>query len=381
MEWKIPLSDIDLGQDEIDAVTDVLNSKWLTMGEVTRNFEIAFANYTGAKYAYAVANCTAALHIACQALGITGGDEVICPSLTFVATANSIIYTGATPVFADVTNLDDLNISPDDIVKKITNKTKAITVVHYGGYPCDMNNILQIAKEHGLNVIEDAAHAPGAEYKGKKIGTVGEIGCFSFFSNKNMTTGEGGMITTNNADLAERIKGIRSHGMTTLTWDRHKGHAYSYDVKELGFNYRLDEMRAAIGIVQLQKLTKNNNLRERIVKAYIKELSGIDGINIPFQKYRDTSSYHIFPILLDTGIDRNQFRDALKNKGVQTSMHYPPVHLFSFYKQKYGYRGGELPITENIFDREVTLPLYPGMTADHVQYIAESIKCILDSIG
>ncbi|MCK4830652.1 DegT/DnrJ/EryC1/StrS family aminotransferase, partial [bacterium] len=221
MNWRVPLADIDLGQAEVNAAIKVLKSKWLTMGQITEGFERKFAKYLGVKYAFAVASGTAALHIAHQILGIAKGDEVICPSLTFVATANSILYTGATPVFADITSLDDLNVSPEDILDKISSNTKAITVVHYGGYPCNMDRIMQIAKKHKLYVIEDAAHASGAEYKGKKCGTIGDIGCFSFFSNKNMTTGEGGMVVTNNDRLAKKIRTIRSHGMTTLTWDRY----------------------------------------------------------------------------------------------------------------------------------------------------------------
>ena len=378
MQWKIPLSDIDLGQDEIDAVIEVLKSKWLTMGEVTHNFEGAFAEYLDVKHAFAVANGTAALHIAHQVLGITESDEVICPSLTFVATANSILYTGAVPVFADVTSLDDLNISPESVLQKITPKTKAITVVHYGGYPCDMDKIMQMAKKHNVYVVEDAAHAPGAEFDGKKLGTIGDIGCFSFFSNKNMTTGEGGMVVTDNDDIAEKIKRIRSHGMTTLTWDRHKGHAYSYDVMDLGFNYRLDEMRATIGIVQLKKLDDNNLLRKKMVDTYRKMLSDANEIAIPFGSCKEDASYYIFPILLNSRINRTKFIDKMRMRGIQTSIHYPPVHLFSFYREKFGYKAGALPITEDICKREVTLPLYPSMGFKAIEYIVRTIKSLID---
>lgn len=379
MKWKIPLTDIDLGQEEIKAVIKVLKSKWLTMGEITHNFETAFAEYLGVKHAFAVANGTAALHIAHQALGITEGDEVICPSLTFVATANSVFYTKAIPVFADVTSLNNFNISPDSIREKITPKTRAITVVHYGGYPCNMDDILEIARSHGLYVIEDAAHAPGAVYKGEKAGTIGDIGCFSFFSNKNMTTGEGGMIVSNHDELAERIRRTRSHGMTTLTLDRHKGHAYSYDVLELGYNYRIDEIRAAIGIEQLKRLEKNNSARKEIVGSYRNMLQDIDEISIPFREHPDRSSFHILPVLLNSGVDRKNFQERLKAKGIQTSMHYPPIHLFSFYRKKFGYKQGHLPITEEIGKREVTLPLYPQMDQRSVKYIVDEIKNILAS--
>ena len=377
MNWQIPLSDIDFGKEEFDAVNQVLQSKWLTMGERTLEFESAFAKYLGAKHAFAVANGTAALHISHQVLGLKEGDEVICPSLTFVATANSILYTGATPVFADVTGYNDLNISPESIKSKITPKTKAITVVHYGGYPCDMENIQAIAREYNLFILEDAAHAPGAEINGKKMGTFGDLGCFSFFSNKNLITGEGGMIVTDNDELADKIKRMRSHGMTTLTWDRHKGHAYSYDVLDMGFNYRIDEIKAALGVVQLSKLDKNNQSRKKLVQYYREKLSDVMNIQIPFQGYERESSFHIFPILVDPNIDVIKFRDQLKGEGIQTSMHYPPIHLFSLYKEKYGYKGGYLPLTEEIANREVTLPLYPKMGEESIEYIAQTIISVL----
>lgn len=254
----MPLADIDLDEEDARAVVEVLRSKWLSMGPVTAEFERRFADYIGVKHAFAVVNCTAALHLAHVALGAGAGDTVICPSLTFVATANAIRYTGATPVFADITSADDLNVCPDDIEAKIDDTTKGICVVHYGGYPCDMDRIMAIARRHHLYVVEDAAHAPGAacwvtlppsaastgERVVKKCGSIGDIGCFSFFSNKNMTTGEGGMLTTDNDAIADRLRLLRSHGMTSLTWDRERGHSFSYDVTDTGYNYRLDEMRA-----------------------------------------------------------------------------------------------------------------------------------------
>ncbi|MBN2075691.1 MAG: DegT/DnrJ/EryC1/StrS family aminotransferase [Dehalococcoidales bacterium] len=376
MVWKIALSDIDLDEQEINAVTDVLESKWLTMGEITQQFETAFKKYLGIKYAFAVSNCTAALHIAHTVLNIKEGDEVICPSLTFIATANSILYTGATPVFSDIMGFDNLNVSPEDIRRKITRKTKAITVVHYGGNPCEMNEILEIAREHNLKVIEDAAHAPGADYKGKKCGTIGDIGCFSFFSNKNMATGEGGMIVTNNDELGEKIRLLRSHGMTTLTLDRHKGHAYSYDVTDLGYNYRIDEMRSALGLVQLKKLEKNNRRRKHIVDEYQRGLKELKEISIPFNLSEGTSSNHIFPVLLQKGT-RDRFMEKLKERGIQTSIHYPPIHLFRYYRDRFGYKQGTLPFTEEIGEKEVTLPLHPIMTDGDVKYIVNSIKEIL----
>ena len=243
MQWRIPLSDINFGPEEEQAVLEVIRSRWLTMGAVTQGFEQELAEYAGVKHAIAVTNATAALHLACVAAGLGPGDEAILPSLTFVATANAVRYTGARPVFADVEGVDSLNISPAAIEARITPRTRAILVVHYGGYACDMPAILEIARRHDLAVIEDAAHAIGSRLDGRMLGTWGAIGCYSFFSNKNMTTGEGGMLVTDDDGLAEKLRVLRSHGMTSLTWDRHKGHAWSYDVVDLGYNYRIDEVR------------------------------------------------------------------------------------------------------------------------------------------
>ena len=245
MEWRVPLADLDFDQEEEQAILSVLRSRWLTMGSVTQQFEEEFAKVTGVKHAFALSNATAALHLACLALGIGTGDEVIVPSLTFVATANAVLYTGAEVRFADILGLDELNISPDAIEKEITARTKAIIVMHYGGFPCRIHEIRAIADRHGLALIEDAAHAPGAALAGRSLGAWGEVACFSFFSNKNLSTGEGGMLVTDREDIAEKVRLLRSHGMTSVTWDRHQGHAYSYDVVDLGYNYRSDEIRSA----------------------------------------------------------------------------------------------------------------------------------------
>jgi dTDP-4-amino-4,6-dideoxygalactose transaminase len=386
--WKVPLADIDLGEEEIAAVTDVLRSKWLSMGPVTAEFETCFAAYVGVKYAFAVTNCTAALHLAHLALGAGPGDTIICPSLTFVATANAIRYTGATPIFADITSVDDLNISPDDIEAKINATTKGICVMHYGGYPCDMERIVDLAQAHNLYVVEDAAHAPGAacwmpqgsagdyHMAGNngfhKCGSIGDIGCFSFFSNKNMTTGEGGMITTNNDTLAEKIKLLRSHGMTSLTWDREQGHSFSYDVVELGHNHRIDEMRSAIGLAQLKKLSKNNSKRYEATEIYREHIGEIEEVSIPSFNTGLISSYHLFPIVLETSAMRRNFMEFMKSKGVQTSIHYPPIHKFSHYESLC--QNNNLPITENISYRIVTLPLYANISREQIHYTIKSVK-------
>jgi dTDP-4-amino-4,6-dideoxygalactose transaminase len=273
VNWRVPLADLDYGPEEEAAVQAVIHRRWLTMGDETRQFEEEFAAFTGARYAVAVTNCTAALHLAAVALDLGPGDEVILPSLTFVATANSMRYVGAMPIFADVCGEEDFGLDPADAAAKITPKTRAIVVMHYGGYPVDMPAILDLARRHDLAVIEDAAHAPGSQLNGRHLGTWGDIGCFSFFSNKNLATGEGGMLTTNDDMLAEKLRLLRSHGMTSLTWDRHKGHAFGYDVVAPGYNYRLDEIRSALGQIQLQKLPAGNKKRSELNRLYEEQLS------------------------------------------------------------------------------------------------------------
>ncbi len=375
MEWQIPLSDIDFGEQEAAAVQKVVQSRWLTMGGVTQEFESEFAAYVGAKHAIAVANATAALHLASLVAGLGPGDEAVVPSLTFVASANGIRYTGAMPVFADIEGEDSLNMSPASVEACLTSRTRAIVVVHYGGYPCDMPSILAIARERNLMVIEDAAHAIGSELDGRKLGTWGDIGCFSFFSNKNMTTGEGGMLTTDNDQLAERLRLLRSHGMTSLSWDRYKGHAWSYDVVDLGYNYRIDEIRSALGRVQLSKLERNNARRRELTAQYRDSLrSAAPEAVIPFGSGRGLSACHLLPILLPESVDRSQFMQAMKDRGVQTSIHYPPIHQFQIYRSNETRPGTALPMTDRIAPREVTLPLYPAMTDQDVQAVVQAVR-------
>ena len=374
-DWRIPLSDIDLGTEEISLVEEVLKSRWLTMGRVTQDFESSFASYTGAKHALAVTNATAALHMACMAIGLKPGDEVIVPSLTFVASANSIRYTGATPVFADITSETNLNISPEAIESLITEQTRAILLVHFGGYACDMPRILELADKHHLKVIEDAAHAAGSWLEGRHLGTWGDIGCFSFFSNKNMTTGEGGMVITNDEVLFEKLRLLRSHGMTTLTWDRHKGHAWSYDVVDLGYNYRIDEIRAALGTVQLTKLEKNNERRRHLTQVYRDYLQEYSQISVPFVAHPGITAAHIMPILLPSGTNRVEFMERMKSQGIQTSIHYPPIHKFTSYHEFGGQiLSRRLPLTEDVASREVTLPLYPGMNDEDAFAVVQGIS-------
>ena len=381
MEWRVPLADVNFGVEEEQAVQQVVRSGWLSMGEVTKGFEQEFATFVGAKHTLAVTNATAALHLACLAMGIGPGDEVIVPSLTFVATANAVRYTGATPVFADIESLDWLNISPASIETRITERTRAILVVHYAGSPCDMPAIMEIARHHNLVVLEDSAHAIGSKLDGRSLGTWGSIGCYSFFSNKNMTTGEGGMLATDDVALAEKLRILRSHGMTSLSWDRHQGHAYSYDVVDLGYNYRIDEMRSALGRVQLRKLPAGNLRRGELTALYRELLAELaPEVQMPFSENRGTSCYHILPVLLPKGTDRIGFMESLKQKGIQTSIHYPPVHHFRIYNEEFQKRGLTLQLTEEVAAREVTLPLYPTMSNEQVHWVAQAVKEALQEL-
>ncbi len=374
--WKIQLFKLNYDDREVKAVADVVKSGWITMGERTIEFEKKFAEFLDKDVkCTAVSNGTAALHMALLALEIDTGDEVIIPALTFVADINVVKMVGAVPVLADSTSFEDWNINPSEIEKKITDKTKAVIVVHYAGYPCNMDAIMKICREHNLFLIEDVAHAIGAEYKGQKCGTFGDIAAFSFFTNKNLSVGEGGMYVTRLDELGKKGKYLRSHGMTALTLDRHQGRAISYDVVQPGLNYRIDEMRAALGIVQLEKLPSANKQREVLTNAYIQQLSDIKGLIIPFINHPDcTSSYHIFPILLSKSIDRLSVVGLLKDAGIQSSIHYPAFNEFSAYKKE-----GLLytPVANEISKRELTLPLYPTMTLDEVRLVANTLKEIL----
>jgi len=380
MKWKVTLADLDFDERELNQLIKVFGSKWLTMGEMVEKFEKRFAQFLGAKYCIATSSGTGALHLALKSLGLKPGDEVLVPAITFVASANAILYNSARPVFVDSTSLDDFNISVEDLERKITPRSKAIIMLHYAGYIANIKEIKRIAKKRGLILIEDAAHAVGAKLGNKKAGNLGDISCFSFFSNKNLTTGEGGMVATNNKKLADNVRLCRSHGMTTLTWERHTQKAISYDVLDLGYNYRMTELSAALGIEQLKKLEKNNLKRKKLTDLYVQNLNRIKGIYIPFQNYPRDSSYHIFPILLDKKVNRKKFIERLRQKGIQTSIHYPPVHQFTYYKKILKTSKLNLPIAEQIGARELTLPLHPLMDQKDVNYVCEQAISIFNRI-
>ena len=373
--WIVPLSDVLVDAEIEQALMETLRSGWWSMGPRVHQLEVEFAAFCDVGHAMAVTNGTAALHLALLAVGCGPGDEVLLPSLNFVAAANTIRHTGAVPVFCDIGGVDDLNVSPLDLEAAIGPRTRAIVVMHYGGHPCRMGAILELAERRGVTVIEDAAHAPGGLWRERKCGTIGSVGCFSFFSNKNLPVGEGGMIVTDDDALAERIRLLRSHGMTTLTWDRHRGHASTYDVVAEGFNYRLDELRAAIALVQLARLEQQNAARARIVDFYRDVLPGRNGTTMPFAPQADViPSHHLAVLVLPEGHPRDKFRMALAERGIQTSVHYPPIHRFAVYRQNGPNRS--LPVTETVEPRLVTLPLYPHMTDDEVCCVTEAVAAV-----
>jgi dTDP-4-amino-4,6-dideoxygalactose transaminase len=375
MEYKIPLFKLNFGEEEIQAVTDTIRSKWISTGPKCEELEKQFVDMFNVGYAVSISNCTDALHLACILCDIKGGDEVLCPSLTFAASVNCIKYVGAEPVFCDIVSPEHINIDPIDIEKKITPKTKAIIVVHMAGFPAKMNEIMTIARKYNLKVIEDACHGPLSEYRGKKLGTIGDVGCFSFFSNKNISTGEGGMLITNNEDMAKKARLLRSHGMTTMSYQRASGHATSYDIVDLGYNFRMDDIRASIGIVQMKKLKGDLEKRLLVRQRYVERLSKVKGIIVPFTESTEFVSNYIMPIVLkdSTFGKRDKVREKLHAAGIQTSVHYPAIHKFSIYK---GYKA-LLPQTEYVTDNEITLPMYASLTDEEIDYIVRTLKKII----
>jgi dTDP-4-amino-4,6-dideoxygalactose transaminase len=371
--WSVPLADVTVEHELVSAATEAVSSGWWSMGPRVQEFERAFATFCDARHAFAVANGTAALHLALLAVGCGPDDEVVLPSLNFVAAANTIVHTGSTPVFCDIGRPPDLNLDPADLEAAIGPRTKAVVVLHYGGFACDMGAVLDAAERHGVAVIEDAAHAPGSRSAGRPCGTIGKVGCFSFFSNKNLPVGEGGMVVTNDDEVAERVRLLRSHGMTTLTWDRHRGHAASYDVVTQGFNYRLDEMRAAIGLVQLRRLTGENAARARIGAQYREELER-HGVSMAFaDRLGDpASAHHLAVALFRDERARERVRLHLRDRRIQTSIHYPPIHRFSAYREL-GVRRA-LPQTDAVADRLLTLPLFGRMDGDQVAAVVAAVR-------
>jgi dTDP-4-amino-4,6-dideoxygalactose transaminase len=371
--WTVPLADVVVPEEDIAVVADVYRSGWLSMGPQTAALEREFAAYVGARHAVAVANGTAGLHLICAAAGLGPHDEVVVPSMTFVATVNAIAYTGATPVFADVVSVTEPWLDPHAVDAALTERTRAVMTMAYGGHPGRTVALAALARERGLMLLEDAAHAAGSRVGGRHLGTFGRAGAFSFFSNKNLAVGEGGMVVTDDDAAAAQMRLLRSHGMTTLTWDRHRGHASGYDVVELGFNYRIDEPRAALARRRLARLDAENARRAQLDARYRDLLADIDGLAPALRPPGDARlAHHLFTVVLDDGMERARFREALAARGIQTSVHYPPAHRFSIYAW-----GGDLPVTEAYGARAVSLPLFATMTTAQQDEVVNAIRAAI----
>lgn len=378
MAYKIPLFNLNFDEKEAQAAYDTIKSGWISTGPKNAELEQMFIDMWNVKYAVSMSNCTDALHVCCMVCGFGPGDEVICPSLTFAASCNCIRYVGATPVFADIVGPDHINIDPKDIERKITPKTKGIIVVHMAGFPCQMDEIMAIAKKHNLKVIEDACHGPLSEYKGVKLGTIGDCAAYSFFSNKNISTGEGGMFITNNEEMAAKARLIRSHGMSTMSYQRASGHATEYDITCLGYNFRMDDIRAAIAIEQLKKLPKDLETRLAVRARYVERLAGMERVAVPFADNTEFVSNYIFPVVIlnSTREQRDALREFMHAEGIQTSVHYPAAHRFSTYREL----GAVLPQTEYVTENEMTLPMYAALTMEQVDFICDTLECGLKEI-
>ena len=377
LPYAVPL----IEDDDINEVVETLKSGWVAKGPRTIEFEKRFAEYTGAKYAIAMNSATAALHIALIAGGVKPGDEVITTPITFAATANTIIHVGATPIFVDV-DPNTFCIDVNKIEEKITDRTKAIVPVHYTGHACDMDKIRAIAEKYNLFVSEDAAHAIDTYYKGDLIGKKGDCASFSFYATKNICTGEGGMLTTNREDIAEKARVMSTHGMSKAAWNRYgKGGAWRYDIEYPGHKYNMFDIQAALAKTQMNKLDFMQDRRKEIVKKYEEAFSKLDGIKLPPEADYTTHSWHLYVTRLELDkltIDRDRFIELMAEANIGTSVHFIPVHLMSYYKETYGYKEGDLPVAESYFDTIVSLPLYPKMTDEDVQDVINAVTDIIN---
>ena len=374
---QIPYSHQCIEADDIQAVIEVLKSDWITQGPKIHEFEEALAEYTGAKYAVAVSSGTAALHIACLASGIHAGDEVITSPITFVASANCVLYHGGRPVFADIQS-DTANIDTEEIQRKVTKKTKAIIPVHFAGHPCDMDEIQKIARRHKLIVIEDAAHALGAEYKGEKTGSCrySDMAVFSFHPVKSITTGEGGAVMTNRKKLYERLVMLRSHGITKKNLIYGGKGGWYYEMQELGFNYRITDIQAALGISQLNKLDRFIAARRKIADRYDAAFRGNPCFDVSPEKKGVRSAYHLYPIRLKAQClgTRKAIFEQLRNKGLGVQVHYIPVYSQPYYRQNLGSKADLCPVAESYYARAISLPLYPALTGRQVKTVIRIVQ-------
>jgi dTDP-4-amino-4,6-dideoxygalactose transaminase len=374
----LPFNRAFIEEQDIEEVLEVLRSGWLTTGPRVKQFEAAFSEFTGAAHSVALSSCTAALHLSLAAIGVSEGDEVIIPTMTFASTGETVLYCKARPVLVDCAP-NSFHVDPKQIEAAISNRTKAIVPVHYSGYACDMDAILDIARRHGLKVIEDAAHALPSTYKGKMIGTLGDITCFSFYATKTLTTGEGGMITTANEQYAERIRSLSLHGISKDAWKRYSAEgSWRYDIQEVGYKYNLTDMQAALGLSQLAKREATHALRIGLAERYNRALASLDAFEIPHVPDYVTNAWHLYVLQVKPGalrIGRDRVIEELKSRGIGTSVHFIPLHLHSLY-QRLGYRDGQFPNAEARFNGAISLPLYPDMTDDDSDRVIEALRDI-----
>ena len=372
---SVPFHAAAVGEEEASAAADVIRSGWLTTGPRTMEFEKKFAEYVGAKHAVSVASCTAALHLAYDAIGLRAGDDVLVPAVTFTSTAETVVYFGATPVIVDVDPVT-LNLSVADATRKITPRTRAIVPVHYAGQPCDMAEIQALAAHHSIEVIEDAAHSLPASYRGTPVGTISRITCFSFYATKTLAIGEGGMVTTPDDEIAARIRMMRLHGIGRDAWKRYTTEgSWYYEVLDAGYKYNMTDVQSAIGLVQLGKCDALRQMRASIAARYDAAFSEQPWFEIPTCLPDRESGLHLYPIRLhlDTlHIDRAEFIRQLKERGIGTSVHFIPLHLHPFYRDRYGYKPQDLPIATREYQRYLSLPFFPTMSAEQVDYVIES---------
>jgi len=377
---RVPFHAAAMGEEEVQAVSEVIRSGWLTMGARTFEFERQFASYVGAPYAIAVSSCTAGLHLCLEAVGIKPGDEVLVPTTTFTATAEVVTYLGARPVLVDI-DAQTLNLDVIDAARKISARTRAIIPVHFGGQPCDLAQIQDLAQTHKLHVIEDAAHALPASYCGKPIGSISELTAFSFYATKTLSTGEGGMVTTSNEDYARRMQVMRLHGISRDAWKRYSAAgSWHYEVVEAGYKYNLTDMQSALGIVQLSKCDVMNQARNRIAKCYTQEFSSIDALEIPEVLPDRTTSWHLYVLRLRLDrlrTDRARFIQELGERGVTASVHFIPLHLQPFYQKSFDYKAGDFPVAEQEYQRCLSLPLYPTMTDEEVEQVIWAVRDVV----
>ncbi len=373
----LPFALPTIGAEEIREVVDTLKSGWLTTGPKTAKFEADFCRYTGAAHAVALSSCTAALHLTLRALGVQSGDEVITSTLTFAATGNMIALLGARPVLADI-EPKHFCLDVREIEKKITPRTKGIIAVHYAGHPCNMDEINALARQHNLFVIEDAAHAVGTRYNGKMIGGGENPTCFSFYPIKTMTTGEGGMVTTPSAALADKIRLLSLHGISKDAWKRYdKKGSWFYEIEECGYKYNMTDLQSSLGIVQLKRLEKFIKTRYAYACLYTKGFRGVNAVvPPPEQASYARHSWHLYPILIrrESNVQRDRLIEALKQRNIGTSVHFIPLHLHPYYRKTFGYKPGDFPVAEDIFQRILSLPLYPGMTSRDIQRVVSAVK-------